>query len=145
MFCVQRQLQKGPLDWNRGSYSCIKNGPNVLEPRVSSHRDILLKELLLFLDLFGGSFGGSYSWFQNAEEEKTHIILGEQTVFFLQTHIDPNNGTQLSLRSVGPNSFYLAMQEKRVSPPHYCHNTEQKLFISYWLKFYFQQNWIEMI
>lgn len=86
VFCFQLQMQKGPLDWNRGSYYWIECGANVLEPHISSHRHILLKELLLFLELFGSSFGVSYSWLQNAEEAKEYIFLGERCLFLTNAY-----------------------------------------------------------
>lgn len=52
----------------------------MLETNISSYRDILPKELSLFLDVSVNSFGASYSWFQNTEKVEEHIFLGEKTV-----------------------------------------------------------------
>lgn len=102
-------------------------------------------ELLLFLDLLGGIFGVSYSWFQIAEDTKGIYSLQSKLSFSDKHILILAVGTNCDQDLQSLLGYYLEMQGRRVFLPHYFHNTAEKLSISYWLKFSFQQNWIEII
>lgn len=88
---------------------------NLLEPSVSSHRDLLLMELLFFSGFIREHLWGDL--ISECRRSKGHIFLTEQTVFYWETHIDPSSWTQLWPRSVIPISILLRHARKKGFPP----------------------------